>query len=537
MRILLATYFLLISTLGVQAAVSQDELQDLVYASDFSGVEAAMAQAHLESLSGEISYDDLRNLGLVLFRTHPDTEDFLEEWLKLRPNSPYANAAKTWQLYNRAYEVSGRGLRGKFRWYAAEVGRDYYETAMTHAMIAFEAAPDYVPASDGVIRLQLETGRISILRFRFLVPEIMAKTPNFGTLLRYSDHSDLGSLSITQGLNERLCNSYHDQLPAWPTLTYDDCLVALRARSSELSEDWGYVADVLENSDHPLLAEARARHAIARRANQDVHTVMEYLETTDLTYPWLGTEFWMASQIVGLSGTLNPQPEFVKDFQDRVMDATLKQLEHDPYRLSLLRIAVGETKMHNYSQVPNTTEQFKYLSLRIALVQPYHPENWIRAASVPRMLEKIEDRKENLALRNAVVYSGYDLEVIGWYLKDELTRFRSLQHQIANGGGAESWPNKAEFEARYECRLPKAIRLFELIAQENEDMRNYYDRYRLDNNLAAIRTHYEEKGYCDAIWSAPFEELEMAPVTYDRRDLLTFSETTDHYNAPSQNGL
>ena len=88
MRSFICSILLFASTTAAQAVVSKDELQTLVYEGDIAGVEAAFAEAHQQSLTGEITYDELRLLMHVLTRTHPDTVDSARGGSKTCRNLP-----------------------------------------------------------------------------------------------------------------------------------------------------------------------------------------------------------------------------------------------------------------------------------------------------------------------------------------------------------------------------------------------------------------------------------------------------------------
>lgn len=107
MRTLIVGFLFIINATMAQAAIDPDRLHDLAYQGDIAGVDAAMAEAHQQSLTGEITYDDLRDLVGVRTRTHPDMDDFRAQWIEALPASPYAQMTTAWSLYNDSIAIRG----------------------------------------------------------------------------------------------------------------------------------------------------------------------------------------------------------------------------------------------------------------------------------------------------------------------------------------------------------------------------------------------------------------------------------------------
>jgi len=227
MRSFICSILLFASTTAAQAAVSKDELQTRVYDGDITGVEAAFAEAHQQSLTGEITYDELRLLMHVLTRTHPDTVDFRERWLKDMPQSAYALTAMGWAIQNDSIDI--RGGRASHETPSDALRAASYMKGEAHNLMqeAYRLAPDFIPASDGTIILSGETKRLWGWQLDAIIQNVMDITPNYGTLVRASFLSSRAWGGAGPEFNAGLCNRYADKIPEYPDMNKDICTCQL----------------------------------------------------------------------------------------------------------------------------------------------------------------------------------------------------------------------------------------------------------------------------------------------------------------------
>lgn len=508
-RFLLAIYFIITGTVSL-AAISKDDLQTLITQKDVSGVEAAIHTAHQQSLSGDISYDDLRSLTIVLFRTHPDTVDFLDQWLKEIPGSPYALTAKAWAHYNNGGMVRGTKYNRNTPHAALEARHALHEEGMQLALQAYNAAPDYVPASDAVIRLQWRTGFLWNWQVNKIIGDTMDVTPNFGTLTRASQGrgQDWGGL----------CETHARKITG---VSYDACIVGLLAENRALDDNWSYVADVLDREDHPILEEARVRRAVARGTDADMQLVVDYVASTDLTFPWLRTEIEIASQLGSYRYFSSPPLDFVDDFHYDLQAAVRKQLETDPFNLSLLNVALYERP---YIKAPPLqmydTREYLRLMTRTAVVQPYHMMNWTNISlHDPAIVPDLNTL--DMGYENAMAYSGHSIFAITNYFQKKRNHFYSFKQRGESAAiNGRPWPSEEDFDQEVSCRLVRLLRLFDDAAERSPEHRNHIDGFRIDQNLEALEADLRDITVCAHLWDSPIETLYFTPHDLDRRDLL-----------------
>lgn len=513
-RYALATILSFLAT-PIFAAITSDDLQDLIFQNDLPAVNAALKQAHQQSLTGEISYDELRDLTLVLFRTHPDTVDFLARWLEEEPTSPYANAARVWALYNNAWMVRGSKSSERTPMKAFQVQSEMYEEAMDHTIIAYEAAPDYVPASDAIFRLQWATNRLWALHVKSIIHKTLQATPNVGSIVRISYGNQVDPFE--------LCATYATEIE---NLSVEACNVVVIAENGWWDGNWNYVAETLDHDDNPVLDYARARRAIELGLDVDQSYLIDYLDTVDLTYPWLDKDLRIASSLANLRYFFNPPRDAVDAFKERAKQAVYKQLETDPFNNSLLKIASLESShFRSNDTLFHNPQTYKHLMVRKALVQPYHILNWSRI----RSLENIHPADLNdfdVWDINALTHSDHALPALRNYMGSKFSQYHTMKNAaVTDTIIGRALPDQSEFDATVSCRLARLIRLFEQAANNNRDSAVHSQRFRANNELDAVTLELRKLPACAHIWEADIASLPFAPIEIDRRDSLELPYT------------
>ncbi len=186
-------FILLIATLRLAApawAMDGDEMRALALALDVDGAETAMQAAHRAALAGHTNQNDLRLAYVALSVSDLRISSFVGRWMVAYPRSPYAMTAQAWQQHQAGLQVRGEGtLRETYPDAIADfVTR--HGTAMDFALQAYALAPDLIPASDAVFRLQRTTRRLSDADWWQVVSEVMAVTPTLGSLWRAADATE-----------------------------------------------------------------------------------------------------------------------------------------------------------------------------------------------------------------------------------------------------------------------------------------------------------------------------------------------------------
>lgn len=529
MRPLLSGILFLVSATFAQAEIQPEDLRELAYKREFQGVEAAMAEAHQQSLTGEIRYDDLRDLLEVLTRTHPDMDDFRVLWLEKLPTSPYAQMATAWSLYNDSFAIRGEALARETPRPAMQAFSRMQNEAMQLALSAYDTAPDFVPASDGIIRMQLTTKTLWSWMIRSVIANTMTTTPNFGSLLRASYLSNPRWGGAGQQYNVNLCDNYFDRIPEYPDLTKDACIVSLLHANDQLDGNWDYVAEVLDQDDHELLIGARVSRALERRTDEDRQIIMNYLRTVSFDDPWITYEFRIARRFAGRERGYGNQDvdAFFDALQIRIRAELTTELERNPYHLPLLRIVI-ENQSYLWTLIQSNTLELHNYSLRKAVIQPYHARNWTDANDPyaqrenPTVLNTFDTPNYN-----AVVYSDHSVFAITNFLQPKLEQYRRFRDPIGTLGFL-GWPEPTEEELISEigCRVATLIRLFDDAAKRYPESLNFIEGFRINQNLNEIKADLRTLEACDYVWDATIEDLRFDPIEIDRRSLLVIPESS-----------
>lgn len=523
MRSFIAGIILLISSNFAQAAIAPDTLRDLAYDGDYQSVDAAMAEAHQQSLTGEISYDALRDLLGVLTRTHPDMDEFRAVWLENLPESPYAQMATAWSLYNDSFAIRGEAFYRDTPPAARRIFRELQREASVLAVQAYDTAPDFAPASDGIIRMQQTAGIMMNWLFQFFAKDVMETIPNYGTLERLSTlaNRNWGGGGLQDIID--LCERYSDKIPEYPDMTYDICLVALLAHNDMLEGSWPFVAGVLEREDHALLTLARVKRALVRRTDEDHQIVMDYLDNTRFDDRWIREPFRIARRfaVTQWDGGSPEVRDFLTDFQTRMRAEIMTELARNPFDRSLLDMLIQDKRRLGSLFRADMYEVHNF-ELRRAVVQPYHLQNW--ADAVERHVDLRNPSFLNTLdtpLYNAIAYSDHSLSTITNLLSHKLGQYRRFRDPDGTQGYG-GWPEQPEEALISEigCRAATLIRLFEDAATREPELVNTIEGFRINENLDAIAAELQTFSACDYVWDAPIEQLKFEPIELDRRELM-----------------
>ena len=176
MRRLLLGLLLTISPLTLWAG--PDELRHHIFQDDSAEARALVAQAVADFDAGRADADFVREVFIVLSRSHPRTVAFVKDWLADEPSNPLPQIARAWTLYSAAHTM----MRGQTS-NSYEVAADMFSQARKLATSAYLAQPTLIPASDAMIRGVKNDGfgvptRLDALEL------VMTEQPNWGSLSR-----------------------------------------------------------------------------------------------------------------------------------------------------------------------------------------------------------------------------------------------------------------------------------------------------------------------------------------------------------------
>ena len=401
--------------------------------------------------------------------------------------------------------------------------------AVQLAIAAYDTAPDYVPASDGIIRMQLTTHMMWDWMSQSVASDIMETTPNYGTLVRLSHNSNVNWGGGGQRDIIDLCNAYFDKIPEYPDLTIEICLAALFVENDMLDGNWAFITDVLARIDHELLTMARLERALARQTDEDHQLVMDYLNAARFDEPWISGQYRIARVLAANQWHLVNEEidDFFDEFGPRLRAELMAELARNPFHLPLLHILIRDENQRTQLIQPDPLEMHNF-KLRRAVLQPYHIANWNDARPPfvdpgnPSFLNTFDT-----TYYNAIAYSDHNVFVIKNLLQDKIRQYQRFRDPIGTWGFG-GWPEPPEDELISEigCRVGTLIRLFDDAATRQPDSVNSIEGFRINNDLDSIEADIRTLDACDYVWETTIEDLKFDPIEIDRRSLLIIPEST-----------
>ncbi|MCG3267795.1 DUF4034 domain-containing protein [Yoonia sp. I 8.24] len=511
MRLFFVLGLFLFQPLSAWAAVTPEALREMAYAGDIDGAEAAFAQAHAESLEGTISYNDLRELVTILIASHPDVIDFVDAWMAEYPDSPYAQTAYAFQMRATAWRLRGESYAGRTPPEAMQAFRDLQNQGMTIALEAYARVPDYVPASDAVILHQLTTKRLDWDAFEIIVADVMAITPNRGSLWRAS----LLTLPQWGGVGHRgvqgLCEHYADQIPdVEDGYTVDVCIVDLIHTTSSGEAAQAFANRRLGTLTHPNVLLARLRQARDRGNPEDDALILSYLADVGLNDRFNATNLAWQLRITDEA-----------EAQLRAMDARWQAeaeagIIHDPYSKDYIDVLLGRYNLpialgRHFDAAKRA--QRDLLEQRLAASAIFDAGAWADVGLAKRGSAR---SSADMLLAdpyyiNAMHYGNYAQEYTTGLLAVKSDLFAVHQMLIESGQPTELTNTQIEHDVL--CPLARVDRLFVEKCETNPDphhpcssFEEVYPSYRVAMDYIVA------EGMCEAERNAPIEDLLYEPV-------------------------
>ena len=205
-------------------AMTPDPFRALVHQGDRVSVAAMLQEAlDLDARPGA-DRNQARALFAVFQELHPAVDAFTANWLTDAPDDPFAQTARGWQLFRQGWAWRG-GSPPRQTWpdRLAQMARLHLE-AISLMRAAFDARPDLLPASDGILRLDQTVGIAA--EVALVLETVMSTQPNRLSLMR-------GMLKFapqwggTQLQVDLLCDRYAPLVPG--VLGYDAPTCAIDA--------------------------------------------------------------------------------------------------------------------------------------------------------------------------------------------------------------------------------------------------------------------------------------------------------------------
>lgn len=494
--------------------LDKDALRTAIYAGDIAYVEEQLAEVQDRFLTGEATADDVRIVYQIFTTTHPAVIDFTELWLQERPNSVFAHTAQAWIYHTVSWNFRGDKLAFQTYPAAMQEFRRLQDLAWDHAEQAHQDSPNFIPASDALLRMATQTGQKTeghrVLSF------VMTATPNMGTLRRGIDmtHPGWGGSWLEA---EWVCNTYAGMID-WKTQDPKIYCLAYAAAGVHFDThaDWGQdqiAAGLTPGLEDMLLA--RATWHTATRA--DAEFARDFLNRPGVTNYFYARRY--DDNIAMKYGF-----EFISHHHHLRQQGFARQaLEHDPYNPDLIKLllkdvaqwsrgADGKPSLRIISKL--SREDQIDLSQRLLISAPYDPENWFSfLGRVGRGLRPETFQAYERFWINAVVVSNHSPQSLSQYLGTKAEAYMSLD--LAERGQLDArWDavvNRKNWSNDIVCPIVRAHRLRALVCETTENS-DCVSSPQFEGFYAQIKAQAQRDGICFAERTEPAHRLFFTPA-------------------------
>ena len=485
------------------------DLRALVAAGDIDAVDAMMDGAYRASLASHI-YDLPRVLNTAFSVTDPRMKQFIADWRKAKPTSPHAMTAQAWMLWQAGWLVRGEET-GQWTYRGAfEMQADLHRQARDLAWQAYDLAPDLVPASDAVLRMaQVTHGQDYVST---VVADIMAVTPNRGTLLRAFDALDPkwgGSLPEVAAL----CGNYAAKVVEVADYTEETCLIEafLAVGGGGVPGTWALSA--LDRNSNPVLEDARIRDAIYWRRGTDAanKVLARYLAKP-------GNHDWNAAGIHDLDYRVpNGLPPLAPEFFQRRLDHAVAEVAFDPYNSELLKIVFESGSYEGYPRKQVDPQLELEASRRVLTVEPFSAKAWSHYASSAAFVFHYKEDQADPFWINAIVYSNHNPFYIVNFAKTKLTHLLLLLYDdMSNDVQVRDLPESAEQVTSMVCPLIRVTRVLDQVCTTSA---KGHPSCSLDDSIlrkfSQVKALASAEHVCTAELTAPIDDLIYQPQEID----------------------
>lgn len=446
-------------------------LRDAGETADTQALEQILASAHRDMRAGKLTADDLRRLNTIFATTDPRMHHGIEVWLKEKPDSPYALTANAWFDWNSAVLMRGKRTVGHTWPAAMQIAMKQFQRGMDHAWRAFDSAPDYVPASDAVLRLGLYTRAPQPVEQ--VLARAMAEVPSRGTLTRAWPQT-LPQWNGNPDDMQVWCETYADSVIDAPGFDRETCLVDAIYVSGIPGPMRSWAEDRLASSEVEFLDYAKVRQSrqdcmadvsacgpfadfVANDPSADLDSAMAFNRAIGYESVANGTYDWAPIEKIG----------------DTQISMARDAIAHDPLNPHLISalsptelfLPDGRIKPLEGSLTP--TEHARLLRDQIAQVTPFSPDAWADYAHVLKFLpDEFRDSDANLFFQNAAVFSGHEIYILTLWQHDLESRREAQFYARQEAGATAMTPD--EEAATLTCPMVRLSRLLQAICGSDD---------------------------------------------------------------------
>lgn len=532
MRAFASVLFFACLPLVAFGAITPEQLRQMAYDGDVHGAEAALRDAHQETLDGTLAYNDLRDLVTTLIVTHPDVIDFVKNWRMEYPGSPYADTLWVFHQQEAAWAIRTNRVASRVPREAMQTFRVMQQQGMEVAMRAYERAPDYVLASDAVFTHNVTTKALSASGHFELLQDVMAVTPSRDSLARASMLTLPEWGGPGHGAILRLCEIFAGQITDVDGYTNDVCAVDLiHYVPSNNSAGRTYSYRLMETVDHPILAKARARRALDLRSDEDRGDIIGYLSQPDVVDDRMMQKFiW---DFGPPDAEFDPWDEegaaFLELYDAQLRDYVEQGLLHDPYNPDVLFHAyeIYDPYVHNpltnsEEYDPDLAKMYILLHKRHVFMSSFSAPAWHNLANGVSAQSRAEGSVMDRATLhdaprvNAVYFGNHESSYIAHFLQDKLSIYRHLRRLEETG---EENPFTVEEElAHVTCPIARLHRLYRASCAAQGDCERSFSHVKIWG--AEVFDEITQNGLCEDERAAPLDSLFYSePLPYDLGDL------------------
>lgn len=502
------------------AEITPRDMRQLAYDNDFAGMETTFADLHQQSLDGEITYDDLRSLVSGLLVTHPDVLDFSKQWIADYPNSPYANAVRAFQVYQQSFDLRGNEAWARTPTRAQEAFVTLQDMAMTLALAGFEAAPDSIPASDAVFRINRSTHWIDDAGLDDLRTQVLGRSHDVGSLKRSLDSADINWGGGGAQEIYRVCDAFAGMITDLENYDPIACTIhMIHAGTVEPeAELWSYEALGDRTDDFLFLARTNRALEAARIAERtegpmrddnqsDRDLILSYFEANNVL------DVYMVDSFRRLFVHDSESDAVLVALSDRSLAWNAEALKADPLNVRYMDALTREDAVivpDGVGRVPMDMAQRKVFAVRRAIAQPFHRESWVTLRS------QLTDRPEvGYAARadaiygNAIAYTDNAVRDVIAMLRYKLSVDDAYQRALLR---TPDFQVISEAEVLTDITCP-IVRLERLLAVQCK-IEDNCDTMTVDDapHLAQILNKVRADNTCQTERNASIDDLYFVPV-------------------------
>jgi len=506
MRLTVFVAILLLASRAVIAQTAPEQIRDYAYSGDVPRVEAAFAQAHQASLTGQISFDELRALSDILIVTHPDIIDFTIQWREDYPGSPYAAALRSAQLMQNSWTIRGTKSIRDTHPDALRTFQELQVAAVGLAQEAYGAAPDYVAASDVMFRGQLATKPLSNNAYYEMLQDVMDVTPSRQSLA----HALSVTLPNWGGGGYRvilpICDEFAAKVIDVAGYTTDVCAIDMIHQFDRSDAARNYADGLLDSVSHPLTDPARARRAMARQADGDRGFLIEYMSRPEFM------DIRTASRFKSYFRNDDESEALMVALDSRLQANAAEQLRHDPLNMDHMSIIKREIIILAELSIRPDRERNRIFAQRSILVSPYDSSNWESAATFlgrGNTIEKLSGYDPYLI--NAIFYSDHSMLSLRALMIKKTNGYQNYQRRVSTG---EISPlPEEELHREVHCPAIRLARLMQAVCDGRGQDCN--EATGLSDSLDQIFSEVEAGDLCQYERNASTADLLYTPVQVD----------------------